>query len=273
MTTLTVRDLAVEIAGSRVLDGVGFELGPGERVGLLGASGSGKSLTVAAVLGRLPAGARATGSVQLAGTEVLGVPAARRRHDTRVAAVFHDPLASLNPLVRVAVQLGEPLRRHRRLSRAAAREAAAGLLVSVGFTEPGQVLDSYPGELSGGQRQRVCIAIAVACRRNLLLADEPTTALDVVTQAQVLDVLRAQTADGSSALLFVTHDFTAAAALCDRALVLAGGRIVESAPMAELLTTPRHEYTRALVRAARAGSIGAALADARLRAGSVAAAR
>jgi peptide/nickel transport system ATP-binding protein len=255
---LTVRDLVVEIGERRVLDGVDLDVAAGERVALIGASGSGKTLTAMAVLGRLPAAAAFRGSVRLGNTEVLGVPAARRGRSPGAAAVFQDSLSALNPLVRTGVQLCAPLRRHRGLGLEDARRAAVELLASVGFDRPRRILRSYPGELSGGQRQRVCIALAVACDQDLVLADEPTTALDTVSQSQVLRVLRAQTDVRSAALLLVTHDIAAAAGLCERAVVLDRGRVVESAPLAELLGSPRHDYTRLLVDAARTTSLASA---------------
>jgi peptide/nickel transport system ATP-binding protein len=252
---LAVQGLVVEIGGRRVLDGIDLDVGPEERVALLGASGSGKSLTAAAVLGRLPHGAAAGGSVRIGATDVLGVPAARRARSAGVAAVFQDSRTALNPLVRTGVQLVAPLRRHGGLSLEHARSAAAELLAAVGLDDPLRVLRGYPGELSGGQRQRVCIALALACRPQLLLVDEPTTALDVVSQHQVLQVLHERLAASAAGLLFITHDLAAAAQLCTRAVVLAEGRVVESAPIAELLAAPRHGYSRLLVDTVRATRI------------------
>ncbi len=210
---LAVQGLGVEIGGRRVLDGIDLDVGPQERVALLGASGSGKSLTAAAVLGRLPHGAAARGSVRIGGTEVLGVPAARRGRSAGVAAVFQDSRTALNPLVRTGVQLVAPLRHHSGRSPEEARSAAVEMLAAVGLDDPLRVLRGYPGELSGGQRQRVCIALALACQPQLLLVDEPTTALDVVSQHQVLQVLDERMAASDAGLLFITHDLAAAAQL------------------------------------------------------------
>jgi peptide/nickel transport system ATP-binding protein len=254
---LGVRDLVVEIGGRRLLDGIDLTVGPRERVALLGASGSGKSLTAGAVLGRLPVGATARGSVQVRGAEVLGVPAARRGRSAGVAAVFQDSRIAPNPLVRTGVQLAAPLRHHGGHSAGRAWSAAAELLAAVGLDDPLRVLRGFPGELSGGQRQRVCIALALACEPRLLLVDEPTTALDVVSQHQVLDVLRERMAASAAGLLFITHDLAAAAQMCTRAVVLAEGRVVESGPIADLLTAPRHDYTRLLVDTARATRVAA----------------
>ncbi|KQS54793.1 hypothetical protein ASG36_20320 [Geodermatophilus sp. Leaf369] len=247
---LEVVGLRVSVGGELLLHGLDLRVPAGARLALIGASGSGKSLTAGAVLGRLPPGATVTGSVRVAGVEVLGVPAARRSPSTRVAAVAQDPLAALNPLVTVGAQLATPLRRRAGLRATAVRVRSTELLVSVGLSDPERVLRSVAGELSGGQRQRVCIAIALASQAELLVADEPTTALDLVTQAQVVDVLRRHTRD--TALLFITHDITVAAALCDHAAVLHEGNVVEAGPMTDLLMAPSSDHLRHLVRAARA---------------------
>ncbi|KQS71516.1 ABC transporter ATP-binding protein [Modestobacter sp. Leaf380] len=247
---LQVSGLTLSVAGTRLLHGVDLTVPAGSRVALIGASGSGKSLTAGAVLGRLPAGAVATGAVRVAGDDVLGVPAARRTARTRVAAIAQDPLAALNPLVPVGAQLATPLRHRGGLRGAALRTRAAQLLTDVGLTDPDRVLRSVAGELSGGQRQRVCTAIALASAAGLLVADEPTTALDLVTQAQVVRLLHAHTAD--SALLFITHDVAVAATLCDRFVVLEAGRVVEDGPTAELVAAPASAHLRELVDAARA---------------------
>lgn len=248
---LLVDDLAVSLGGRELVHGIRLEVAATERVALIGASGSGKSLTAGAVLGTLPVGAEVTGSVRVAGVEVTRLPAARRPPAARVAAVGQDPAAALNPLVPVGAQLALPLRNHRGLRGAELARQRTELLAAVGLADADRVLRSSPGELSGGQRQRVCIAMALASRAGLLVADEPTTALDLVTQAQVVAVLREATRD--AALLFITHDLAVAAALCDRAVVLHRGAVVEDAPITRLLTAPRHEQSAALVRAARAG--------------------
>ena len=249
---LQLEALTVRLGGDRVVRDVHLTVGTAERVALIGASGSGKSLTAGAVLGVLPAGAAVSGRVLVGGLDVTGVHPVRRPAAARVAAVGQDPAAALNPLVPVGAQLALPLR-HRGLRGRELDRQRAELLASVGLTETDRVLRSSPGELSGGQRQRVCLAMALACRAGLLVADEPTTALDLVTQAQVVTVLRAATRD--TALLFITHDLAVAAALCDRAVVLHRGAVVEDAPMAQLLAAPRHEQTAELVAAARAGAL------------------
>jgi ABC-type dipeptide/oligopeptide/nickel transport system ATPase component/MFS family permease len=247
---LAVEDLTVSFGARTVVSGVDLVLDPGERVALLGASGSGKTLVARAVLGALPPGARASGRVRVGGVDVLGLPAARRPAAARVAGVSQDPSAALNPLVPVGRQLAMPLRDHR-LHGAALARALGDRLAAVGIEDPDRVLRSCAGELSGGQRQRVCIALALASRAGVLVADEPTTALDLVTQAQVVEVLRGRAAD--AALLFITHDVAVAAALCTRALVLWEGRVVEQGPLDRLVADPVHPHTRALVRSARRG--------------------
>lgn len=248
---LEVHDLRVVIRGVAVVDGVSFRMAAGGRTALVGASGSGKSLTAAAVLGALPVDAVASGSITLCGAEVLGVPTPRRPSAARPSVVWQDSAAALNPLVRVGTQVGEPLRRQLG-SPAAARAAAGELLRDVGLDDPVQVLRRYPAELSGGQRQRVCLALALACRSPLLVADEPTTALDVVTQAEVVELLRRRTGEGAGpALLFICHELALAAALCSEVVVLDEGRVAQSGPVQELLDAPRTPGAARLVAAAR----------------------
>ncbi|ROP27019.1 ATP-binding cassette domain-containing protein [Pseudokineococcus lusitanus] len=261
---LEVSDLRVEVPATRrdatvpLLRGVDLAVGAGERVALVGASGSGKSLTAAAVRGQLPPGLRAQGRVRLGGADVLDVPGPRRPVDRRPAVVLQDPSAALHPLVAVGAQVAMPLRaRHdragRRPGRAAARRAVLELLAAVGLEDPRRVAAGRPAELSGGQRQRVALAVALAAAAPLVVADEPTTALDTVTQAAVLDVLADRTGPGRAGLLLVTHDLAVAAALCSRVAVVADGRVVETGPTARVLAAPGHPAARALVGADRAG--------------------
>jgi peptide/nickel transport system ATP-binding protein len=248
-----VSDLRVGLDGHEVLAGVTFGVAPGERVALVGVSGSGKSLTAAAVAGLLPLHAAVSGRVTVAGHEVQHLPAARRPAPARVGLVRQETSSALNPLVRVGTQLAHP-RRHV-LGRSGARAAALDLLARAAFPDPASVLRRYPGELSGGQRQRVCIAMALSASPALLVADEPTTALDVVTQAEVVGLLRACTGPERSALLFVTHDLAVAADLCDRIVVLDRGRVVEDAPTARVISAPVHHVTQAIVAAARRADV------------------
>ncbi|MDO4126312.1 ATP-binding cassette domain-containing protein [Clavibacter michiganensis] len=259
---LDVRSLSIAIDRVPLVHDVDLRVGAGERVALVGASGSGKSLTAQAVLGTLPPGSRVRGVVELGGRAV-GASAPRQRLG-RVAAVQQDSLAALNPLVTVGAQLVAALRASRArgsaadgglLTRGDARREVVALLAEVGIEDPDGTLPAFAAELSGGQRQRVCLALALLCRAELLLADEPTTALDVVTQARVVDVIRRRLDATGQALLFITHDLAVAAALCDRVVVLEAGRVVEAGSMRELVRRPRHAYSRALVAAAsrRAG--------------------
>lgn len=256
MYSLEVTDLQVTIGRRVIVNGTNFSVGTGQRLCLLGESGSGKSLTASAVLGRLPANAVATGSIKVNGIEVLGVRASKRPEEARVAMVFQDSAVALNPLVRVREQIVEPLRRHRGMSRDAAIQAAIELAESVGLPDPASIINRFSAELSGGQRQRVCIALALACNTRLMVADEPTTALDVVTQKRVLDVLRKYTAgQNTPALLFITHDFAVASELCSDAVVMKDGDVVEQGPIHSLFSAPENPYTRELIRAARAATV------------------
>lgn len=251
---LLVQDLTVSLRGRALIDGVSFAIAPGQRLALLGASGSGKSLTAAAILGQLPAAMSASGRLQVNGVDV---PLSNRRsRRAGITAIHQDPMSSLNPLVRLGKQLEIPLR-HAGLSVPAAQQQALELLVSVGIEEAERTMESFSGELSGGQLQRVCIALALACRSTVLVADEPTTALDMVSQAKVLDALSLYLESAHStavgAMLFITHDLAVAAAFCHQALVLGSGRIVEEGPMRSLVERPKHQYTKQLVEAAHAG--------------------
>ncbi len=254
---LEVTDLRISIGGRPLVRGVSFSVENGQRVCLLGESGSGKSLTAAAVLGRLPSHAVAEGSIRVNGIEVLNTPSSKRPDQARVAMVFQDSAVALNPLVRMREQIVEPLRRHRGLSRADALSAAVELAESVGLPDPAHILNRFSGELSGGQRQRVCIALALACNTRMMVADEPTSALDVVTQKRVLDVMRRYTAGRQTpALLFITHDFAVASELCSHAIVMKDGRTIERGELATIFSNPESPFTQELIRAARAATIG-----------------
>jgi peptide/nickel transport system ATP-binding protein len=253
---LTVRDLRVEFAlkggrPSTAVDGVSFDVRAGEHVGLVGESGSGKSVTSLAIMGLLPKrGVRVSGDVRYGGRELLSLSQASmselRGQD--IAMVFQDPMTSLNPVVTIGVQVTEVITRHQDVSKREARDRAGDLLRKVGIPDPVRRLKEYPHQLSGGMRQRVLIAIALACEPRLLIADEPTTALDVTIQAQVLEVLKELVADTGAALLMITHDLGVVAGLCDRVNVMYAGRIVESTTRDELFREPRHPYTGGLLR-------------------------
>jgi peptide/nickel transport system ATP-binding protein len=253
---LTVTGLGVQRRGQPLVRDVTFTVAPGQRVGLIGESGSGKSLTALALMGLLPDGLAPVGSVRLAGVdhELLG---AGERHMSRLRGrrmgmVFQEPMSALNPVVRVGDQIAEAVRIHRpAFDRAAARARATDLLEQVGLPEPARTVRAYPHQLSGGMRQRVMLAMAIANDPAVLICDEPTSALDVTVQAQVLELI----ADGSlrrgAGLLFISHDLAIVASMCSRLLVMRAGEIVESGPVAEVLSRPTHPYTQALVDAAR----------------------
>jgi peptide/nickel transport system ATP-binding protein len=253
MPLLDVSDLAVTFTprgrpATRAVDGVSFTVDAGEVIGLVGESGSGKSVTAMAIMGLLR-GASVTGRAALDGTDLLTLDR-RRLRDVRgrdVAMIFQDPLSSLNPVVPVGVQVTEVLTRHRGLRGAAAKKEAADLLERVGIPDPTRRLRDYPHQLSGGMRQRVLIAIAVACRPRMIIADEPTTALDVTIQAQILDLLAGLVKDSGTALLLITHDLGVVAGLCDRVNVFYSGRLVETARRRQLFATPQHPYTMGLI--------------------------
>ncbi len=232
------------------VDGVTFSVRPGEVVGLVGESGSGKSVTSLAVMGLLPRrGVDVGGSVRFAGRELVGAPrqelAQMRGRD--IAMVFQDPMSSLNPVVPIGVQVTEVLLAHTDASRDAARDEAEELLRRVGIPDPRRRLKDYPHQLSGGMRQRVLIAIALACKPRLLIADEPTTALDVTIQAQVLELLRQMVTETDTAMVMITHDLGVVAGLCDQVNVMYSGRVVETAGRQELFGVPRHRYTEGLL--------------------------
>ncbi|MFB7914468.1 ATP-binding cassette domain-containing protein [Streptomyces sp. NPDC056061] len=254
MNILDVRDLTVRTAQGQVLvDGLSLAMAPGERLGLIGESGSGKSLTTLAVLGLLPEGMTATGSVELAGTQIVGADERRltkvRGRDASV--VFQEPLTALDPLMRVGRQVAEPLGRRRGLKGAALRRAVVDALEQVRLPEPDRIARAFPHEISGGQRQRVALAMALACDPQLLIADEPTTALDVTVQSDMLGLLDSLVRERDMAILFVSHDLAVVAKVADRVLVMKDGRAVEEGDVREIVRTPGEEYTRALVASAR----------------------
>ncbi|MGH3584755.1 MAG: ABC transporter ATP-binding protein [Pseudonocardia sp.] len=252
---LSVRDLRVAFhrrgePDTVAVDGVSFDVAPGQVVGLVGESGCGKSVTSMAIMRLLPErGVRVSGSVQMDGTELLSLPEPqmRERRGRDLSMVFQDPLSSLNPVIPVGLQVTEVLRRHRGMNKEAARKAAVELLDRVGIPDPRRRLDSYPHQLSGGMRQRALIAIALACSPRLLIADEPTTALDVTIQAQILELLRELVRETGAALIMITHDLGVVAGLCETVNVLYAGRIVERAQRHRLFGTPRHPYTHGLL--------------------------
>jgi peptide/nickel transport system ATP-binding protein len=231
------------------VNGIDFAVHDGEVLCILGESGSGKTVSLRALLRLLPRHARIDGSVRVAGEEVLSMPA-RALRDLRggkVAMIFQEPMTALDPVYTVGQQIGEAVRRHTGCSRAAARARAFELLELVRIPSPERRLDAYPHELSGGLRQRAMIAMALSCNPRLLLADEPTTALDATVQVQVLILLRRLQRELGMGMIFVTHDLGVAAEIADTVAVMYAGRIVESGPVSRVLKTPAHPYTAGLL--------------------------
>ena len=251
---LSVRNLSVTFPTRRgpaaVVDNVSFDLEAGEVLGIVGESGSGKSLTAFAIL-RLIAkpGRIAGGSILFEGQDLLIQPesAMNRLRGSAISMIFQEPMSSLNPVFSIGDQIMEPLRQHRGLDRRAARAAALDLLDRVEIPDPARRIDEYPHQLSGGMRQRAMIAIALACRPKLLIADEPTTALDVTIQAQVLDLLRGLQQELGMAVLLITHDLGVVAQFAKQALVMYAGRVAETAEVHDLFRRPMHPYTQGLV--------------------------
>ena len=251
---LRVRDLSVAFPGRErelyAVRGLSLEVAAGEVVGLVGESGSGKSLTALAVLGLVPPpGAIRSGSIELEGRELRGLSesAYRRVRGGRVGLVFQEPGAALNPVLTIGTQIVEAMRAHHGLSRAEARRRACALLAQLAIPDAAERLRSYPHELSGGQKQRALLAVALAADPVLLIADEPTTALDVTVQAQVLDLLEQLRRERGLGILLITHDLGVVARSCDRVVVLYAGEVVEEGPTAELLRRPAHPYTQGLL--------------------------
>jgi oligopeptide transport system ATP-binding protein len=234
----------------RAVDGLGFRLNEGELLGIVGESGSGKTQAALALMGLTPANSRVTGSARLDGRELIGLAEHELNalRGDRMAMVFQDPQAALNPYLRIGVQLTEVLEEHRDLGARAAARHASEMLQAVGLADSDRLMRSFPHQLSGGMRQRVTIAIALLCRPRLLIADEPTTALDVTVQAQILGLLRMLKGSHFGAGLLITHDLGVVAEVCDRVLVMYGGKLMEIAEVDVLFHDSRHPYTRALLR-------------------------
>jgi peptide/nickel transport system ATP-binding protein len=251
---LAVNDLVIDIDGRRVVDGISFEVPAGSRLGLIGESGSGKSLTALAILGLLPAGATASGSVRWGGTELIGMPdreLARFRGDD-IGIVFQEPRTALNPIRTVGRQIAESIRIHTGMHRREALARAVAEAARVRLPDPSSIVKRYPHQLSGGQRQRVAIAMALACRPRLLIADEPTTALDVTIQAEILELMLSLVKDEGMSLVFITHDLAVLAQVATHGVVLEHGRIVEQATVQSLLSAPASPVTQGLLRDATA---------------------
>lgn len=252
--SLDVDGLTVVIGGRTVVDGVSFSVGDGDRFGIVGSSGSGKSVTALAIMGLLPDGAVVSGSIRYDGRELTRL-GERERAGTRgrsIGMVFQEPRTALNPIRTVGRQIAEPLRIHEGLTRADAWSRARELAARVALPEPDLLLRRYPHQLSGGQRQRVCIAMALAARPRILIADEPTTALDVTVQAEILSLFQRLTRESGTSLVFITHDLAVLRTVAEHAMVLDDGRMVEEATVERLLTEPAAPASVALLAAARA---------------------
>ncbi|WP_028035572.1 ABC transporter ATP-binding protein [Chelativorans sp. J32] len=243
-----LRDLKVAFDGVQVLHGIDLDVGHGEAVGLVGESGCGKSVTWLAALGLLPGKASVTGSIRLEGDELSAAPrpTLEKVRGKRIAMIFQDPSSSLNPVLRIGRQLTEALTIHRGLTGESAKAEALRLMDLVGIPDPRRRFDQFAHEFSGGQCQRLMIAMALAGEPELLIADEPTTALDATIQAQILDLLVQLRSETGMALVFISHDLGAVSQVCERVCVMYAGRIVEQGSVDQLFGAPRHPYTRGL---------------------------
>ncbi len=251
---LEVRDLAVSFRTEqglvRAIDGVSFEVFEGEVLGIVGESGSGKTVTMLAVMGLITdPNSVIEGSIRYRGRELVGMRQRELQHlrGREIAMIFQDPMTALTPVYTIGWQIAEQILAHQKVSKSAAWDKAIGLLDEVGIPKPEEAVHRYPHQLSGGMRQRAVIAMALTCNPALLVADEPTTALDVTVQAQILDLLRKLRKAHGSSIVFITHDLGVMAELADRIMVMYAGRIVERATAARLFAEPRHPYTRALL--------------------------
>ena len=259
---LEVRDLVTEFRTERgtvrAVDGVSFEIPARGTLGVVGESGCGKSVTALSIMRLVttPPGRIASGAIRYAGKDLLALPEREMRaiRGNRIAMIFQEPMTSLNPVFTVGDQVGEAVQLHQHKSRREARVAAIAMLKLVGIPSPEERVDAYPHQLSGGMRQRVMIAMALACKPDLLIADEPTTALDVTIQAQILDLLRQLQRDLGMSILLITHDLGVVAETCDEVVVMYAGRVVERAPTDALFAAPRHPYTAGLLRSVPTGT-------------------
>jgi peptide/nickel transport system ATP-binding protein len=256
MSLLQVQHLVVEFPGRhgtlRALDDISFEIEPGEILGVVGESGAGKSLTGASIIGLLePPGRIASGQVMLEGQRIDNLSHEQMRHirGRKIGAIFQDPLTSLNPLYTIGRQLMETIQSHLPVAAAQARKRAIGLLEDTGIPAAGERIDHYPHQFSGGMRQRVVIALALAAEPKLIVADEPTTALDVSIQAQIIQLLKRVCRDRGAAVMLITHDMGVIAETCDRVAVMYAGRIAEIGPVHEVINQPAHPYTMGLMAA------------------------
>ncbi|WP_027525486.1 ABC transporter ATP-binding protein [Bradyrhizobium sp. Ec3.3] len=255
-TVLSVRNLQVEFASRRgtlrAIDGVSFDIAKGEVLGVVGESGAGKSVTGLSVIGLIdPPGGISGGEIHLAGTRIDNLPPEemRRVRGKRIGMIFQDPLTSLNPLYKIGDQIVETIRTHLNLSEQAARRRAIDLLAEVGIPAPEKRIDGYPHEFSGGMRQRVVIALAICAEPELIIADEPTTALDVSVQAQIISLIKRLGRDHGTAVMLVTHDMGVIAETSDRVAVMYAGRVAEIGPVQDVVKNPLHPYAKGLMGA------------------------
>jgi peptide/nickel transport system ATP-binding protein len=268
-TLLEIRDLVTEFRTDdgwvRAVDGVAFDIAPRTTLGLVGESGCGKSVTALSIMRLIasPPGRIASGTIRYAGRDLLALRPAEMRQirGNRIAMIFQEPMTSLNPVFTVGEQVAEAVRLHQRRSRRDARAAAIEMFQRVGIPSPEDRVDAYPHQLSGGMRQRVMIAMALACKPDLLIADEPTTALDVTIQAQILELLRSLQRELGMSILLITHDLGVVAETCDEVIVMYAGRIVERARTETLFAAPRHHYTAGLLRSVPSYGEGTAIAE------------
>ena len=245
-------DIEIRSGVVRALSGVDLVVNAGETLGVVGESGSGKPLTALSLMGLLPQGGRvSSGAMLLEGEDLTSMPPAsvRKLRGTKVGMIFQDPLTSLNPTMKIGLQVCEPLRVHEKMPKKEALARAVEILKRVGMPRPESVISSYPHQLSGGMRQRVMIAMALVCQPRILIADEPTTALDVTTQMQILDLIDELRDEYQMGVILITHDLGVVAGHTDRVSVMYAGRIVETAPTKTLFTEPRHRYTSSLMAA------------------------
>jgi len=252
MPLLEVDDLHVRLQTQRgpaeAVRGIGFTLERGETMGIVGESGCGKSITVQSLMGLLPSSAKVSGRIRFDGAELVGMAESElcRLRGNRIGMIFQEPMTALNPLHTIVRQIGEPLRLHRGMSAGQARKEVLALLERVGIPDPASRLDAYPHQFSGGQRQRIGIAMALACGPDLLIADEPTTALDVTIQKQILELIRGLVAERGMALILISHDLGVIAQNVSKMLVMYGGSVVEGGPTAAVFAERAHPYTQGL---------------------------
>ena len=248
-----MQGLRIAFGTHEAVRGISFDIAPGETLGLVGESGSGKSATSLAMMRLLPPGAMVSGSIRLGGEDLLALPedAMRRHRGSSLAMIFQEPMTALNPVMKVGRQIAEALLAHApKTPRREVRERVLAAMREVGLPEPERRVDDYPHQFSGGQRQRIVIAMALMNKPRLVIADEPTTALDVTVQAQVLELLKTLRAEHGCAMLFISHDLAVVAQVADRVAVMRHGEIVEQGDVQQVMTRPAHEYTRRLLASA-----------------------